>query len=99
MLRFNNTTRQSVARVSHMPSQQGGPVSEGGPVSWVAWPQVLAFEYLKTMAAATAGAAGVLWGEEEVHMQPLRVLCIGLGGGSLPLFLAHQFPRWQVGDL
>ena len=25
--------------------------------------------------------------------QRLRVLCIGVGGGSLPLFLAHHFPR------
>ena len=25
-----------------------------------------------------------------------RVLCIGLGGGSLPLFLSHHFPGMEV---
>lgn len=28
--------------------------------------------------------------------QPCRVLCIGLGGGTLPLFLVHHFPGMQV---
>ncbi len=28
--------------------------------------------------------------------QPCRVLCIGLGGGTLPLFLAHHFPGMEI---
>lgn len=84
VLRFNGATRQSVARVSPPPS---------GPPR--AWPHVLAFEYLKTMAAATAALSGSIWGTGAATA-PLRVLCVGVGGGSLPLFLSHHFPHWQV---
>ena len=28
--------------------------------------------------------------------KPCRVLCIGLGGGTLPLFLAHHFPGMVI---
>jgi hypothetical protein len=28
--------------------------------------------------------------------QPLRVLCIGLGGGTLPLFISQHFPGAEV---
>lgn len=82
VLRFNGVTRQSVARVT-----LSTPLK--------AWPQALAFEYLKTMAAATAALAGALWGPDAATA-PLRVLCVGVGGGSLPLFLSHHFPHWQV---
>ena len=34
--------------------------------------------------------------EEQAARQP-RALCIGMGGGSLPMFLAHHFPGMQVG--
>lgn len=85
VMRFNGVTRQSVARVC---------VPASSPPQ--AWPHVLAFEYLKTMAAATAALSGALW-DADACTTPLRVLCVGVGGGSLPLFLSHQFPHWQVG--
>ena len=53
---------------------------------------------------SSAGAAIValagLWpatvrSEEAPARQP-RALCIGMGGGSLPMFLAHHFPGMQV---
>ncbi|KAJ1632837.1 hypothetical protein T492DRAFT_904689 [Pavlovales sp. CCMP2436] len=51
-------------------------------------PSVIGFEYVRT-AAAVALALGALWrpcapGERE------RVLCVGLGAGSLPLWTAHH---------
>lgn len=39
------------------------------------------------LGSGTAGTAG---------SAPLEVLCVGLGGGSLPLFLAHHFPGMHV---
>lgn len=33
---------------------------------------------------------------ERRPAQPCRVLCIGLGGGTLPLFLAHHFPGMVI---
>ena len=53
-------------------------------------PEILGFEYLRVMAAA-ALAFGTL--------QPVcstRSLCIGLGAGALPGFLAHRFPALDV---
>ena len=37
--------------------------------------------------------AGELW---HAASPACRVLCIGLGGGTLPLFLQHHFPGMQV---
>ena len=41
----------------------------------------------RCLQTASAGAAAA---------QQLRALCIGVGGGSLPLFLAHHFPGLRV---
>ncbi|GAB4814121.1 hypothetical protein N2152v2_001167 [Parachlorella kessleri] len=151
VLRFNDATRQSVARVSLAPpsvptsshahpisSTHGSTASNGKPDStgqhrqlggaflpsttasgtdssgggWTMMQQAdcLAPEYLKTMAslaAALSGMQGLLPNAGHSHdgpststlppeQGPLRVLCIGLGGGSLPLFVTHHFPRAVV---
>lgn len=33
---------------------------------------------------------------DELPARQPRALCIGMGGGSLPMFLAHHFPGMQV---
>eukprot|EP00191_Tetraselmis_sp_GSL018_P009178 CAMPEP_0177616464 /NCGR_PEP_ID=MMETSP0419_2-20121207/24179_1 /TAXON_ID=582737 /ORGANISM="Tetraselmis sp., Strain GSL018" /LENGTH=253 /DNA_ID=CAMNT_0019114543 /DNA_START=457 /DNA_END=1214 /DNA_ORIENTATION=+ len=82
VLRFNETSRQSVSRVTE--------VAGGG--GWEAVPDCLAQEYLKTMVCvgtALLHASGVRFGQT-------RLLCLGAGGGSLPLFLSHHFPGAEV---
>lgn len=75
-------------------------------------PECLAQEYLKTMASVLAAvlalqrllpgkSGGTLRqadGSSASSGQPgvLRILCIGLGGGSLPLFLAHMLPHADI---
>jgi hypothetical protein len=90
VLRFNSVTRQSVARVRVQPT-----AARGSTV--IVLPDCLAQDYLKSTAAVTAALLGLL----SLHpcaaaasgaAMCLRVLCIGVGGGSLPLFLAHHFP-------
>lgn len=34
--------------------------------------------------------------QQSQHGSRARALCIGTGGGSLPMFLAHHFPGMQV---
>ncbi|CAN0904875.1 hypothetical protein LINGRAHAP2_LOCUS23351 [Linum grandiflorum] len=87
-LHFNDTTRQSTAKVMTAYQQ-----SQPGSLFLFQQPHCLAVPYLKSMAAAglTAVAscgfdlAGVAYGKKK-----MRVLCIGHGGGSLPLFLASK---------
>ncbi|KAL4420428.1 hypothetical protein ABPG75_010084 [Micractinium tetrahymenae] len=76
-----------------------------------AQPDCLVQEYLKTTAAVVAALLGLQRlvpasgsGSSSKDSQEgadgqqrmLRVLCIGVGGGSLPLFLAHHFPAMEV---
>jgi hypothetical protein len=42
------------------------------------------------------GLAGRACGDAEQGRRPLSAVCIGMGSGSLPLFLAHHFPGMQV---
>lgn len=85
VLRFNDLTRQSAARVS---------VSTDGSLTQE--PRCLAQEYLKSMVAAGAALLGRRKEGIAVATSKLRILCIGVGGGSLPLFLAHHFPSADV---
>jgi hypothetical protein len=60
-----------------------------------ALPHVLGFEYLRVMAAAAAGFAA-LNGVDLSRFAPRgapepRIVCVGLGAGALPAFLAHHF--------
>ena len=50
------------------------------------------FEYVRTMVASAVGFAG-LAGQGS---SPRRVLCIGLGAGAMPAFLAHALPGAAV---
>lgn len=58
-----------------------------------ALPTVLAFEYTRTMAAAAAGFARL---QRPAGGSSGRVLCVGLGSGTLPAFLAHHSPATRV---
>ena len=57
----------------------------------VAQPEVLAQKYLKAIAGQTLGLVGC--------DEPRRVLCLGGGGGSLPLFLAKFLPPRSAVDV
>ena len=106
VLRFNGVTRQTVMRVR---VGAGGTSSGSGSGSslkqtLVAQPDCLAQEYLKTAAAVTAGLLGLQQlfpsrdsGGSGKEQRRLRALCIGVGGGSFPFFLAHHFP--SMGEL
>ena len=105
VLRFNDVTRQTVMRCTVTAAPSGG---SGQAPSVVAQPDCLAQEYLKTTAAVAAALLGLQrmlpapgQGPEEAAQRQgqrqgqrgrLRALVIGVGGGSLPLFLAHHFP-------
>lgn len=71
-----------------------------GPV--VADPRCLAMEYTKTMAAAVSAVVGMAGLQHWVRSQATLgttggcCVCYGMGGGSLPLFLAHHFPQMKV---
>ncbi|KAK9786060.1 hypothetical protein WJX73_001619 [Symbiochloris irregularis] len=69
----------------------------------------LAFQYTKTMASVVAAVLG-LHSRLRYGVMPLqnplngsalqppgcKLLVLGLGGGSLPLFLAHHFPSMSI---
>lgn len=80
VLRFNHITRQSCARVY---LEKNGVKAR---------PECLAQDYLQSMAAVAAGFYGV----QMSFLSSPRVLFVGLGGGSLPLFFSHHFPRWSM---
>lgn len=83
VLRFNKVTRQSVSRVSIDESK--GSLIEANP-------ECLASEYLKTIASVVAALIGIHSLAAHHHQSsPIRILCIGVGGGSLPLFLSHHY--------
>jgi len=82
VMRFNGITRQSVSRLVALEAGQAR----------VAEPECLAQEYLKTMAAIYAA----LHADQQGSDSGMRLLCLGVGGGSLPMFLAHHFPRSHV---
>mmetsp|Transcript_9293 Transcript_9293/g.28128 ORF Transcript_9293/g.28128 Transcript_9293/m.28128 type:complete len:360 (-) Transcript_9293:600-1679(-) len=59
--------------------------------------QAIANEYLKTTAAATLAALGACRQEGGLEMeQPLRLLFLGLGGGTLASLFAHLCPDSQM---
>ena len=99
VLRFGEDTRQSVALVD-VP-RGGGPAST--PTSR---PAALAFEYVKSVVACSLTALGSMpppileapagGGAGGRTPQPPSILCIGVGGGSVPLALASLFPGASV---
>ncbi|MED6187522.1 hypothetical protein PIB30_077230 [Stylosanthes scabra] len=88
VLRFNDVTRQSTAKVMAA-YQEDKPES----VYLMQQPQCLAVPYLKSMvssgltsiASCNYDISSALQGKKNMH-----ILCIGHGGGSLPLFLASK---------
>jgi hypothetical protein len=117
VLRFNNVTRQSVARVAII--ADGGTDGSSACLdmqqrrwlesnqSLIAHPDCVAQEYLKTFISvfgALVGLQGLFQSSKKmttsngatILRRPLHVLCIGLGGGTLPYFIAHHFPQAHV---
>jgi hypothetical protein len=121
VLRFNNVTRQSVARVaivsdggvdgssSRLDMQQRRWLEPGQSI--IAQPECVAAEYLKTIASvfgALLGLQGLFQSSGKsigngattsppaTSRRRLKILCIGLGGGTLPHFIAHHFPQAHV---
>ncbi|KAL8211447.1 hypothetical protein R6Q57_005884 [Mikania cordata] len=88
-LRFNDDTRQSTAKVM-------AAYDESDPGSIFLWQQAhcLAVPYLKSMVSV--GLTSLLCNCEMLTSvygkTSMKVLCIGHGGGSLPLFLAYKLP-------
>ncbi|GMH28399.1 hypothetical protein Nepgr_030242 [Nepenthes gracilis] len=86
VLRFNDDTRQSTVKI-----MAASKISDPGSVFFMQQSHCLAVPYLKSMASAglTSLAScnydllNVVRGTKTMH-----VLCIGHGGGSLPLFIA-----------
>ncbi|KAI5066270.1 hypothetical protein GOP47_0018894 [Adiantum capillus-veneris] len=87
VLRFNHETRQSVAKVVVVEGQ------DYEEPYLVQVPSCLAFEYLKSMVSvglSSINCAGLNLELVAQGKSKMRCLCIGLGGGSLPLFLANK---------
>ena len=56
-------------------------------------PDVLGFQYLRVMAAVGMACRQLALGDESAHGESSDegVLCVGLGTGALPAYLAHHF--------
>ncbi|KAF3780738.1 hypothetical protein EJ110_NYTH38578 [Nymphaea thermarum] len=88
VLRFNERTRQSTVKVMAAYRK-----SASEAVYLMQQPHCLAVPYVKSMIAAGLSALsstrfnfkGAVLGDRTLH-----ILCIGLGGGSIPLFLASK---------
>ncbi|CAK9192328.1 unnamed protein product [Sphagnum troendelagicum] len=94
VLRFNTVTRQSVAKVM-LVAKDGDP----SQLYFMQQPNCVAFEYVKSMLSvglATVSLGGLKIEQVANGTTKMRILCVGLGGGSLPLFLAHNLPGATV---
>lgn len=88
VLRFNDVTRQSAVKV-----MASSKVTDPSSIYYMQQPHVLAVPYTKSMVSAGLTAlsssnydlVNAVNGKKE-----LRVLCVGHGGGSLPLFIASK---------
>ena len=80
VLRFNGITRQSVTRLH----------DREGVICMDA--TCLAAEYLKTVASLVSSWMGFRRGDDE----SVEMLAIGIGGGSMPMFLRHYFPLMTI---
>ncbi|KAF6156414.1 hypothetical protein GIB67_009072 [Kingdonia uniflora] len=87
-LRFNDFTRQSTVKIMAAYRQ-----SDPSSIFFMQQPHILAVPYLKSMISvglATIASSNFNFMNAVHGEKPLRVLCIGHGGGSLPLFLASK---------
>ncbi|KAF9604854.1 hypothetical protein IFM89_010529 [Coptis chinensis] len=88
VLRFNDFTRQTTAKIMAA-CRKSDPLS----VFIMQQPHILAVPYLKSMVSvglATLASCRYDLKNAVNGQKPMRVLCIGHGGGSLPLFLASK---------
>ncbi|XP_078427796.1 S-adenosyl-L-methionine-dependent methyltransferases superfamily protein [Wolffia australiana] len=88
VLHFNDNTRQSAAKVMSAYRQ-----SKPGSLYLMQEPHCLAVPYLKSMLSAglsTLTSLGFDLPGAILGSKTMRILCIGHGGGSLPLFLASK---------
>ncbi|XP_021721574.1 uncharacterized protein LOC110689155 [Chenopodium quinoa] len=88
VLRFNDVTRQSAVKV-----MAAIKMSDSSSVYYMQQPHVLAVPYTKSMVAAgfTALSSTKYDLVNAVNgKKQMRVLCVGHGGGSLPLFIASK---------
>ncbi|PON94848.1 S-adenosyl-L-methionine-dependent methyltransferase [Trema orientale] len=94
VLRFNGVTRQSTVKVLAAYTD-----SEPGSVFLMQQPHCLAVPYLKSMASiglATMASCNYDLKSAVDGKKKMEVLCIGHGGGSLPLFLASKIQGAQI---
>lgn len=88
-LRFNEDTRQSTAKVMAAYKE-----SDPGSLFLRQEAHCLAVPYLKSMVSAGLASLSCNYDLESCAYgkNTMMVLCIGHGGGSLPLFLASKIP-------
>ncbi|XP_048137350.1 uncharacterized protein LOC115743349 isoform X2 [Rhodamnia argentea] len=88
VLRFNDDTRQSTVKIMATYRE-----SEPHSVRFMQQANCLAVPYLKSMVSAglaTLASSDFDLGDVLCGNKPMNILCIGHGGGSLPLFLASK---------
>lgn len=93
-LRFNDDTRQSTVKILAAFRQ-----SEPNSFAFMQQPHCLAVPYLKSMLSAglaTIASCGYNLKNVATGNESMRILCIGHGGGSLPLFLASKIQGAMV---
>ncbi|XP_076899439.1 uncharacterized protein LOC143553298 [Bidens hawaiensis] len=88
-LRFNDDTRQSTAKVMAAYHE-----SDPGSIFLMQQPSCLAAPYLRSMISAglTSLSCNCDMLSSVYGKTCMKILCIGHGGGSLPLFLARKVP-------
>ena len=80
VLRFNGGTRQSVTRLHDQGGVRGMDAT------------CLAAEYLKTVASMFSAWMAI----HQSDRDPVKMLAIGIGGGSMPMFLLHFFSSLSI---
>ncbi|KAF8704153.1 hypothetical protein HU200_031646 [Digitaria exilis] len=89
VMRFNDHTRQSTAKVMTCYRTSGQR-----SLFLMQQPHVLAVPYIKSMVSAgltTLPCSSYDLPQAASGQNDMKILCIGHGGGSLPLFLASKF--------
>ncbi|URD97896.1 hypothetical protein MUK42_29756 [Musa troglodytarum] len=94
VLRFNENTRQSTAKI--MAAYRN---SDPSSLFLMQQPHCLAVPYLKSMVSAgltALASSGYDLSGAVTGKRSMKILCVGHGGGSLPLFLASKIKGASV---